>query len=248
MINVLGLTMAAVLLLTVGCVPMALHEPTPVATVANFAANDDYLRQHEAPDYRILAPFYTHQTSPASCSAASTAMVINALRTMDGHPPFSLVTEADVVATTGEQDWARAVAPGGDGVSFSAYLHYLRMALDAFGLGMAQIDVFRAADASPETRRQLSTILAESEKSGRDVILAVFDQGTLLAGEHVGHISPVAAYDDERGAVLVLDVDVEPQEPYWTSMDRLVAALLYPDASDASGDGMVRIRLPDPIH
>jgi Phytochelatin synthase len=256
MTTILGVIGTAALMLTVGCGPMSLPDPVIPELATNvsaleFAANDDYLRRHEAPDFRVLAPFYTHQSSPASCSAASAAMLVNALRVIAGSGraiagsgPVRPLTEEDVVAASGEPEWKRAVAPTGDGVSFSSYLHYLRRALDAFGFASAEIEVFRPSDSSPETRRRLLAMLAGSEGSHRDILLAVFDQGSLLAGEHVGHISPVAAYDAERGQVLVLDVDRDVGAPYWTGIDRLLESLLYPDVTDPSGDGLVRIHLP----
>lgn len=215
----------------------------PPSDSLDLTATDSYLRTHVDRHFQAISPFYVHQRTQADCSAASTAILINALRQVSGRAGGSPVSEADVLAAVGSPDWVRAVADNGDGVSFAAYLGYLRSSLDAFGLRAARIEVFHPTDATAATRQRLRDLLADSARNTDTFLMAVFDQGTLTGGEHVGHVSPIAAYDIAGGRALILDVD-RGIRPYWASDDNLLAALLFPDATDPSGNGLVRVSLP----
>lgn len=226
--------------LLIGCAGTDQVRPSPDVVV--LWGGDDYLRTHEAPTFHALRPFYLVQATESSCSVATVAMLINALEQMAPKGPTSRVAEDGLLKRVGDADWTKATSSTGDGVTFAAFQRYLRESLDTFGFRDAEIEVFRPLDDSPATRQRLRTMLASSEHSDQDFILAAFDQGVLTGGERIGHISPVGAYDAEHGKVLILDVDRIP--PYWSSDDKLLQALLVQDPTDPTGNGLVHVRLP----
>ncbi len=234
--------LTALLVAACGSLPPALRPPNPDDPL-HLATTDSYLRTHLDRDFQAISSSYVHQRTQADCSATSTAILINALRQVSGRADGTPVSEAEVLAAVGDPDWARAVADNGEGVSFAAYLGYLRRSLDAFGFRSARIDVFHPTEADAATRERLRHLLADSAHSANSFLLAVFDQGTLTGGEHVGHVSPIATYDPARRRALILDVD-RGIRPYWADDDSLLAAMLFPDATDPSGNGLVRVSLP----
>lgn len=203
----------------------------------------DYLRSHEAPDFWALMPYYTPQATGSSCSAASVAMLVNALRGVPNLAKDSLITEASLLETVGNQEWTASTALGGDGVSWAELETYLRQSLQAFGLDKAEVEIFRPQDATPATLERLRRLLVANEQSADDIVLAVFNQGTLTGDADVGHVSPIGAYDAERGRVLILDVDRRWYVPYWSSDERLLEAMLHTSADDPETGGLIHIRL-----
>lgn len=205
--------------------------------------DDDYLRTHDAPAFQALKPYYLMQATDSSCSVASVAMLISALQLSGAQGRPARVGEDAVLRRVNDAEWTKATAASGDGVTFASFQRYLRESLDRFGFTDAEIEVFRPLDDGPATRQTLHALLADSEHDDRDFILAAFDQGTLTGGEHLGHISPIGAYDAEQLRVLILDVDRTP--PYWASEDKLLQALLVQDPSDPSGNGLIHVRIPE---
>ena len=204
----------------------------------------EYLRRNEAPDFWALMPYYVPQTTGSSCSVASVAMIINALRGVPSLAKDALVTEAALLDAN--PDWARATAADGEGVSFAEFETYLRRSLAAYGLGQAQVEAFRPEAATPEALARLREMLAENEASSQDLIVAVFNQGVLTGDTDVGHISPLGAYDREGGRVLVMDVDRKWYVPYWVSDEKLLEALVHRSAEDPERGGLVRVKRQDP--
>ncbi len=227
-----------------GETPRTETSPKFASGAVPIVAARDYLRRHEAPDFWALIPYYVPQTTGSSCSAASVAMVLNALRGMPLLARDALVTEAALLDAN--PDWAHATAADGEGVSFSEFETYLRRSLAAYGLGQAQVEAFRPEAATPEALARLRQILSENEASSQDLIVAVFNQGVLTGDTDVGHISPLAAYDRDSGRVLVMDVDRKWYVPYWVSDEKLLEALVHRSAEDPERGGLVRVKRQDP--
>ncbi len=97
----------------------------------------DYLRSHEAPDFWALMPYYTPQATGSSCSAASIAMLVNALRGIPALAKDTLITEASLLETVGNREWVRNTALGGDGVSWAELEAYLRQSLGNKSISIA---------------------------------------------------------------------------------------------------------------
>lgn len=201
-----------------------------------------YVRTHHAPDYWALAPYYVQQMTGSACSVASVAMMLNALRGLPESATERLITQRGLLEELDDETWTAAVAENGDGISFTDLEGYVRRSLDTYGIS-AEVEMFRPADDSPATLTRLHRILAENERSAEDIILIAFDQGTLTGDATVGHIAPLGAYDAENGRVLVMDVDRAWYVPYWSSVEKLLEAMLKPDRADPEGSGLIRVRV-----
>ena len=210
-----------------------------------------YLRQHDAPDYWALSPYYVPQLTNASCSVASVAMLLNALRGLPARADAPLVTQPSLLEAAGSDRWSAQSAEDGDGVTFADLEAYVRAGLAAFGVEPAEVEVLRPTDASPATLERVRRLLAENERSDRDVVLVYFNQGVLTGDWDGPHIAPIGAYDPETRRVLIMDVDREWYVPYWSTDERLLAAMLRPAPADQgplAGEtgGLVRVRLKGP--
>jgi hypothetical protein len=187
----------------------------------------DYLQSHRAPDYWALSPYYVPQATGSACSLAAIAMLINALRGLPAHAAEALVTQQALLDAVGSKKWAEETAERGSGVSWDEFEHYLRRSLEAFRLN-AEIEVLRPHDGSAGALAQLKRMLIENEASDRDIVLVYFNQGVLTGDWDGPHISPIAAYDADRGEVLIMDVDRQWYIPYWSSDEALFGAMLRP--------------------
>jgi hypothetical protein len=185
----------------------------------------DYLQSHRAPDYWALSPYYVPRATGSACSLAAIAMLINALRGLPAHAAEALVTQQALLEAVGSKKWAGETAERGSGVSWDEFEHYLRLSLEAFRLN-AEIEVLRPHDGSAGALAQLKRMLIENEASDRDIVLVYFNQGVLTDDWDGPHVSPIAAYDADRGEVLIMDVDRQWYIPYWSSEEALFGAML----------------------
>jgi phytochelatin synthase len=225
----------------------AAEQPKPKLGPAaiSLAQSHDYLQSHRAPDYWALSPYYVPQATASACSLAAIAMLVNALRGLPAHAAEALVTQQALLEAVGSKQWAEETAERGSGVSWDEFENYLRLSLEAFRLD-AEFEILRPHDASASTLAQLKRMLIENEASDRDIVVVYFDQGVLTGDWDGPHISPIAAYDADRGKVLIMDVDRQWYMPYWSSDQALLDAMLRPapfDRGRLAGEtgGLVRV-------
>jgi hypothetical protein len=206
-----------------------------------------YFRDHEAPHYWALSPYYVPQFTDSACSVAAIAMLLNALR---GAPPNSvdpLVTQQALLDKVASAQWSKETAQDGAGVTWDEFLADVRAGLAAYGLA-ADIEIMKPRDDSAATLAQVRRLLAANESSDRDIVLAYFNQGVLTGDWDGPHISPIASYDADLGRVLVMDVDRQWYIPYWSSDEKLLSAMLRPAPANmgvlaGQTGGLVRVRL-----
>jgi hypothetical protein len=242
----------AALLLTLAFTPLTatvaeIHEPKPkfASAAVPLLRPDDYVRSHPAPDFWSLLAFYVPQATDAACSVASITMALNAVR---GLPPFAadrIITQQQLLERVADERWIAATIQGGSGVTWAELERFLLEGLRNYQVPAA-VQVWRPSDASAATLQQLRDLLAENEQSSADVIVGVFDQGVLTGDVNIGHVSPIAAYDQHNKRVLVMDVDREWYVPYWVSDELLLEAMLKPGLHDPERGGVLRIRRTDP--
>ena len=242
----------AALLLTLALTPLAaavaqIHEPKPklASAAVPLLRPDDYVRSHPAPDFWTLLAFYVPQATDAACSVASITMALNAVR---GLPPFAadaIITQQRLLERVADERWTAATAQGGPGVTWAELEGYFMQGLRAYQVPAA-VETWRPSDASPATLQHLRALLAGNEQSSADVVVGVFDQGVLTGDVNIGHVSPIAAYDQQNKRVLVMDVDREWYVPYWVSDELLLEAMLRPGSHDPERGGLLRIRKHEP--
>jgi hypothetical protein len=227
---------------------LAAEQPKPKLGPAaiSLQQSHDYLHSRRAPDYWALSPYYVPQATGSACSLAAIAMLINALRGLPAHAAEALVTQQALLEAVGSKQWAEETAERGSGVSWDEFEHYLRRSLEAFRLN-AEIEVLRPHDGSAGALAQLKRMLIENEASDRDIVLVYFNQGVLTGDWDGPHISPIAAYDADRGEVLIMDVDRQWYIPYWSSDEALLRAAPFARgrlAGETGGRVGVRRKVP----
>lgn len=201
-----------------------------------------YVQRSAAPDFWAMMPYYLPQLTGSSCSVASVAMLMNALR---ARLPLSaadtLVTEPELLKRAASEPWQKAAAEGGDGVSLDQLGGMVERSLNAYGFGAHEIEVVHVDSTSDAMLARLRKALTENEASADDFILIDFVQSVATGDPegNVGHISPIAAYDAERQRVLVLDPDRTWYEPYWVADRTLLEGMAKRD-DQAPGTGLAR--------
>lgn len=206
-----------------------------------------YLRDHDAPHYWALSPYYVPQATDSACSVAAVTMLLNALRGLPPHSVDPLVTQQALLERVANAQWSKETAQDGSGVTWDEFVADVRASLAAYGLA-ADIDVFKPQDDSAATLAQVRRLLIENELSDRDIVLVYFDQGVLTGDWDGPHISPIASYDADLRRVLIMDVDRQWYIPYWSSDEKLLAAMLRPAPSDmgvlaGQTGGLIRVTL-----
>ena len=206
----------------------------------------DYLQRRDAPDYWVLSPFYVSQTTGSDCSVATLTIALNALRGLPRFAKEPLITPSALRERLGPE-LAEKTKHKGEGVTFEEFRKFLLLALDAYELD-ARIELFRPADSSPAMLEQLRQVLSANEQSSDDIALVYYNQGVVTGDWDGPHLSPIGAYDTERGRVLILDVDRKWYGPYWTPDERLLEAMVRPAPGhfgSLAGEtgGIIRVRL-----
>ena len=202
--------------------------------------------RREAPHYWASSPFYLPQITDSACSAAAIAMLLNALRGA-AHSVDPLATQQGLLGKVANVRWTTETAQDGAGVTFDEFIADTRASLEAYGL-VADLDIFKPQDDSAATLAQVRRLLIENELSDRDIVLVYFDQGVLTGDCDGPHISPIATHDVDLRHVLIMDVDRQWYISYWSSDEKLLAAMLRPAPPNMgvlAGQtcGLVRVRL-----
>lgn len=217
------------------------------------ALSREYFRspEHQAPDFWALIGYYVPQINGASCSAASIAMVMNAARsTWALSAEDRLITQSELLEKLeGQKDlhWKQRLSAGGfqgeHGLTLDLLGKATEAAFQAYGFKQVAVKVVHVLDSSPGTKKAIHEILKQNEKSTQDFVIANFNQQTFTDDSAVGHISPVAAYDETAQKVLILDPDRDYYEPYWVSLETFVRGMATRDASAQLNRGLVVIRI-----
>lgn len=235
---------AAIALLAAGAAAAAEFSPKyapedkPVATPLKRAPA--HVRSAPAPDFWALIPYYEGMRGPHSASAASAAMVLNALRQDTRYSSADeLIGEGSL---PGWADRLRGDKPAP--LSLAEFAALFEAASSTFGVSAAVRTIPGAADAAAVRR-----LLAENERSDRDFLVAHYMQSVFTGDPEgaVGVYAPVGAFDAARDAVLILETDRKWYEPYWVPLDVFVKALSSPrDAGGKPAGGLVRIEANRP--
>lgn len=223
----------------------------------------EYFKKNDAPDFWAMMPFYTGQKLGQQCTAATFTMVLNAARgsqTLDSDAP--LLTVDSFLKNYAEKKYSALLSSEIEIIElFMGRLdrsvvgnrhltEVLKEAVHKLGLQNANtkieffpVDVKSKAKID-EARRQFHEALVANEKSANDfLILSAFVQGKLTGdAEGFAHAAPIAAYDENRKMVLVLDPDREWYEPYWVPEDKVFDSLATNEA-DASQPGWIRYQV-----
>jgi hypothetical protein len=195
---------------------------------------------HPAYDFWLAASFYTPQFNNYSCSAASSAMVLNSL--IRRQKP-SLNTDRNVTPqelADKNKNWRALVSePGLDGnhgVTLSQLAGFIQNTFPSYLPGVAA-EEREITSADDKNLALLRKALEENENNPNDFIIIHFVQNDLTAapGDQWAHVSVIGAYDGKTRRVLVFDVDRDWYEPYWVADGKLLSAMA--EKTDAFGFG-----------
>jgi hypothetical protein len=236
------------LLSAAAALPARCAEPAPrpkyaPGTVRLFDARG-FVRTQPAPDYWALSPYYVPQHTETACSAAAACMVVNALRAERRlGAADELATAEGVLGTVERRAWRDKVADDGPGLTLDELAALLPRAAEAYGVREIRAEVIRFPEEPAAALERLRALLAENERSARDVLVANFLQGTVTGDPegNVGHFAPVGAWDAATRRVLLFDPDRRWYEPYWVPDEVLLAALRTQDPDAQRPRGLLRL-------
>jgi hypothetical protein len=219
------------------------RKPRYASGVVSIIQNHEYLRTHDAPTYWQISPYYLPQSTDASCSSASAAMVINALRIPQmRYANQKLATAHSVVHRIQNNVWADDVKQGAEGVSLDQLGSFLKQAIKAYHIPPIQLEIMHAIRVK-SFAKNFHQALLEGEKTGRTFIIVNFNQKLIGGTESVGHFAPVGAYDAKTKRVLIMDPDRELFEPYWVSEHRLVESMETKDSGGVKNRGFIIVKV-----
>jgi len=219
--------------------PKYAPESAPLATPLK--RRPAFVRSASAPDFWALIPYYEGMRGPHSASAASAAMVLNALRQDTRYSSADeLITEDSLLKATAAHGWAKRLdGEKPAGVDLEAFGALFEASLSTFGV-KAEVRAI-PVDGDVATVRRL---LADNEKSERNFLIALYKQSEFTGDPEgaVGVFAPVGAFDAARDAVLILETDRKWYEPYWVSLGTFVKALsALRDAEGNPAGGLILI-------
>lgn len=206
-------------------------------------AGEDLLFGAEArDDYFPLSIHFTTQVNPAYCGPATIAMVLNALEVPR---PASNMTVG-----LGMFDQENIFTPAVEAVKSASSIVNppYGMTLDELGGVLAahglDTEVVHASDTALDDFRAVAVAqLAEDEH-----FILVNYLRKAMGQESGGHISPLAAYDEDTDQFLILDVSRYKYPPVWVKAATLFDAMntIDSDNNDRSRGYVVVSRADDP--
>lgn len=187
------------------------------------------------PVFQALSSAFSYQFNEAACSAASTAVVLNAAKTiLNGRAASRRITQQEILAKVDAADWAARVSPEGFRNRRGLPLDHLGTAVKkAFAVyeipceSIETVPFFDRTARPDRIRKTLFERLVYFHRNRYCFLIAHFNQGVFLKGLHLPHISPVMSVDMEHKMVCILDVDPQVKEPYWVSLDTFLKGLSW---------------------
>ncbi|MCL9683372.1 phytochelatin synthase family protein [Legionella maioricensis] len=218
--------------------------PRYVSGVESILNSHQYIREHDAPLYWKLSPYYISQPTDCACSLASVVMIINAIRSSQ---PLAanqqLATTDNILKRVEDKSWQDNVKKGGNGVTLDEVKPLMSKALKAYGLKNFTVEVIHTKNTSKETAEKLHHDLMGAEQTGHVFIIANFNQKFISGTMSVGHFSPIGAYDAQTKRVLIMDTDRELFEPYWVPEKLFLQSMstIDEDAHNCRGYLLIKI-------
>jgi hypothetical protein len=179
-----------------------------------------------------LFRYHVKQFHESSCSVASVVSVVNTLLEKQGTAPASPLTQRDLLEAVKIAHWKERMTDEGykgrRGLPLPVLGEVVKGSLVAYGIPYKVLEIVQAS-ADPKKlktiQQTLRARLEQFETQGNCVIIAHFDQGSVLPELHIPHISPVGGYDPVSGRVTFLDVDPDQSHPYQISFETFYESL-----------------------
>ncbi|BBO91459.1 phytochelatin synthase [Desulfosarcina ovata] len=163
---------------------------------------------------------HVKQFHGSSCSVASVVACINALRSL-GANGIRPITQAEILDQVPTGHWKQRMSSGGyhgrRGLPLPLLGQVIKDSIAIYGLTAGHVDIVPTPKNTPHQsplRTLLKKRLIDFDRHGRGLLIAHFDQGSLIPTLNIPHISPVGAYDAKTDRVTMLDVDPDETRPY----------------------------------
>ena len=186
---------------------------------------------HWNPLKQAIWTYHVKQFHESSCSVASVVSCLNAIRSTNAKQ-LNRVSQADILERVTTGHWKARMSDGGyhgrRGLPLPLLGQVVKDSIAAYGITVHSVDVVQTPKNEPRQspiQSRLKRRLRNFDRHGSGLIIAHFDQGSLVPTLNIPHISPVGAYDAEGDRVTVLDVDPEQQQPYEVPYDTFYKGL-----------------------
>ena len=158
---------------------------------------------------------HVKQFHASSCSVASVVSCINAVRSLKSGAAAP-VSQADILDRVTTGHWRERMSDGGyrghRGLPLPLLGRAVKDSFEAYGVRFQRVDVVQTpedkARRSP-VKTRLKKRLRNFDRSGSGLIIAHFDQGSLVPTLNIPHISPVGAYDAAADRVTIMAADTD---------------------------------------
>lgn len=175
-----------------------------------------------------MVNFYQPQINPLYCSAATSVVVLNAI---SGENLFKqedffnqktdkikLKTIIDKIEKDKNDNFDAGLALG-DLAKILSQVYNLKVELN-----------YVENNDAKNFRKIVKEILSENQK----FLITNFD-GKILGHKTNGHISPIAAYDEESDSLLVLDVALHKNQWFWVNLEEFYKSMNTKDGENYRG-------------
>ncbi|MEJ6480365.1 phytochelatin synthase family protein [Nostoc punctiforme UO1] len=185
-------------------------------------------------DFFPLSIQFITQNNQAYCGVASMVMVLNGLQIpapeAPQYKPYRIFTQENFFSNDNTKKVLTPEVVSRQGMT----LDQLGKLLASYGV---KVNVYHAADTSLEQFRKQT---AENLKQPQNFVLVNYLRKE-IGQETGGHISPLAAYNEQTDRFLILDVSRYKYPPVWVKTADLWKAMLTTDASVNKSRGFVFI-------
>lgn len=210
--------------------------PLPADLIAfNSPTGESLLLESEAKDdFWNLSMQFVTQVNQAYCGVASMVMVLNAMQIpapeAPEYAPYRTFTQENFFENPATQKVLSADVVAQQGMT----LDELGGLLSSYAVNAK---VYHSADTSLDEFRKLA---AENLNQSGNFVLVNYLRSE-IGQERGGHISPVAAYNQESDRFLILDVARYKYPPVWVSAEDLWQAMATTDSTSGKTRGFVLV-------
>jgi Phytochelatin synthase len=210
--------------------------PLPPDLIAfNSPQGEELLVESDArDDFWNLSSQFVTQVNQAYCGVASMVMVLNSLGipapAVPQYAPYHVFTQDNFFDNPATRQSLSPDVVAQQGMT----LDELGQLLSSYAV---DVQVHHAADTTLETfRRQVAENL---DQPGNFVLVNYLRSA--IGQERGGHISPIAAYNEESDRFLILDVARYKYPPVWVEAEDLWQAMATTDSTSGKTRGFVLI-------
>jgi len=210
--------------------------PLPEDLIAfNSPEGEELLLESEAKaDFWNLSMQFVTQINQAYCGVASMVMVLNSMGIpapeSPQYEPYDVFTQENFFDNPETQEVIGADVVARQGMT----LQELGGLLNSYSV---DVQVYHSAETSLDEFRRL---VVENLEQPRNFVLVNYLRSE-IGQERGGHISPVAAYEEESDRFLILDVARYKYPPVWVEAEELWQAMATMDSTSGQTRGFVLV-------